>query len=82
MQDYYKNFYQTLIFNVATISAIVVGVFQYSVRAFNENNGKEMVLKVMQTVLAFVDTIVSQLQVQLNDDVPVVKVAQKTTKRR
>jgi hypothetical protein len=37
---------------------------------------------VIQTVLQFVDNIVEKLQAQLNTDVPVVKVAQKTTKRR
>jgi hypothetical protein len=51
------------------------------VRSFNENNGAEKTRKVIQTVLSFVDTIVSQLQALVATDVPVVKVAQKTTKR-
>lgn len=81
MKDFSNKFIQTLIFNVATISAIVVGIVQYSVRAFKENNGAEKTRKVIQTVLQFIDTIVGYLQAQLNTEEPVVKVAQKTTKR-
>ena len=82
MKLFVTKFYQTLILNVATITAIVVGIVQFLVRAYKENNGPEKTRKVMQTVLQFVDTIVEQLQAQLHTDVPVVKVAQKTTKRR
>lgn len=82
MKLFASKFYQTLVFNVATLAAIVVGIVQFAVRSFNENNGKERVRKVTQTVLRFVDTIVGQLLVLVNTDVPVVKVAQKTTKRR
>jgi hypothetical protein len=82
MKLFAAKFYQTLILNVATIAAIVVGIVQFAVRSFNDNNGAEKTRKVIQTVLQFVDTIVSKLQAQLDTDVPVVKVAQKTTKRR
>ena len=82
MKLFVTKFYQTLILNVATIAAIVVGIVQFAVRAYKENNGPEKVRKVMQTVLKFVNTIVTQLQVVVDTDVPVVKVAQKTTKRR
>ena len=82
MKLFASKFYQTLILNVATIAAIVVGIVQFAVRSFNDNNGAEKTRKVIQTVLRFVDTIVGQLQAQLDTDVPVVKVAQKTTKRR
>ena len=68
--------------NIATIAAIVVGVYQFAVRAYNENNGNEKVRTMMQTVLQFVDTIVTKLQAVVDTDVPVVKVAHKTTKRR
>ena len=81
MKLFTSKFTQTLILNVATIAAIVVGIVQFAVRSFNENNGAEKTRKVIQTVLSFVDTIVSQLQVLVATDVPVVKVAQKTTKR-
>ena len=63
--------------NVATISAITVGIIQFSVRSYQENNGTEKIRKVTLTVLAFIDKIVKQLQQELNTDVPVVKVAHK-----
>ena len=76
MKLFASKFYQTLILNVATIAAIVVGILQFVVRAYNENNGKEKLRKVMQTVLKFIDTIVGDLQYRLNTGVPVTKVAQ------
>jgi hypothetical protein len=82
MKLFASKFYQTLVFNVATIAAIVVGIVQFSVRAYKENNGNEKVRKVIQTVLRFINTIVTQLLAVVDTDVPVVKVAQKTTKRR
>jgi hypothetical protein len=82
MKLFATKFYQTLILNVATIAAIVVGIIQFTVRSFKDNNGAEKTRKVIQTVLQFVDTIVEQLQALVDTDVPVVKVAQKTTKRR
>ncbi len=82
MKLFSDKFIQTLIFNVATIAAIVVGIVQFSVRAYKENNGNEKVRKVIQTVLRFMHTIVTQLLAVVDADVPVVKVAQKTTKRR
>jgi membrane-associated PAP2 superfamily phosphatase len=81
MKLFTSKFTQTLILNVAAIAAIVVGIVQFAVRSFNENNGAEKTRKVIQTVLSFVDTIVTQLQALVDTDVPVVKVAQKTTKR-
>jgi hypothetical protein len=77
MKLFASKFYQTLILNVATISAIVVGIIQFSVRSYQENNGTEKIRKVTLTVLAFIDKIVKQLQQELNTDVPVVKVAHK-----
>ncbi len=86
MKLFADKFIQTLIFNVATIAAIVVGIVQFAVRAYKENNGNEKVRKVMQTVLAFVDTLVEQGKVYFAEPaapaVTVGKVAQKTTKRR
>ena len=77
MKLFASKFYQTLILNVATISAIVVGIIQFAVRSYQENNGTEKIRKVTLTVLAFIDKIVKQLQQELNTDVPVVKVAHK-----
>jgi hypothetical protein len=79
MKLFATKFYQTLIFNVATISAIVVGIFQFLVRAYQENNGEKKVRKVIQTVLQFVDTLVEQGKVYFAEpetaSVPVDKVA-------
>ena len=75
MKLFASKFYQTLVLNVATIAAIVVGLVQFAVRAYNENNGEEKTRKVMQTVLQFVDTIVTKLQAQLNSNVTVVDVS-------
>ena len=80
--SFYWSFINTLILNVATIAAIAVGIVQFAVRAYKDNNGTEKTRKVIQTVLQFVDTIVGKLLPLVDTDVPVVKVAQKTTKRR
>ena len=76
MKLFASKFYQTLIFNVATISAIVVGIIQFAVRSYEENNGTERIRKMIQIVLKFIDRIVGDLQYQLNTGVPVEKVAQ------
>lgn len=81
MKLFTSKFYQTLILNVATIAAIVVGVVQFAIRAYNENNGNEKVRKMMQTVLQFVDTIVEYGKVYFADPVTVEEVAQKPSKR-
>lgn len=84
MKLFLSKFTQTLILNVATIAAIVVGIFQFSVRAYKENNGEEKVRKVIQTVLNFVDTLVEHGKAYFADPAPVTvaKVPTKTTKRR
>ena len=51
MKLFASKFYQTLVLNVATIAAIVVGLYQFAVRAFNENNGAEKVRHVIRIVL-------------------------------
>ena len=78
---FYWTFIDTLIHNVATIAAIVVGVCQFLIRAWNENNCNEKARKVMQTLLAFVDTLVEHGKVYFADPVPVAKVSTKRTKR-
>jgi F0F1-type ATP synthase membrane subunit a len=80
MKLFTEKFIQTLMFNVATIAAIVVGLCQFAVRAYNENNGNEKVRKVMQTVLQFVDTIVEHGKVVFADPVT-VPVQQQSIKR-
>lgn len=79
MKLFISKFYSTLIYNVATISAIIVGIVQFTIRAYNENNGPEVTRKTIQTVLNFVDTMVEKLKSHY-DDVPVVKVSTKRTK--
>ena len=82
MKLFVTKFYQTLILNVATIAAIVVGIVQFAVRAYKENNGAEKARKVMQTVLVFINTNTERLMVQLTEpSVPVTKVAQSRPKR-
>lgn len=85
MKLFTDKFIQTLLFNVATIAAIVVGIVQFAVRAYKENNGNEKVRKVIQIVLQFVDTLVEHGKVYFADPepvaVPVQKVAQKRAKR-
>ena len=82
---FYWTFIDTLIYNVATICAIVVGLSQFLIRAYNDNNGNEKVRKVSQTVLVFINTNTERLLAQLTEPeatpVPVQKVAQKRTKR-
>jgi membrane-associated PAP2 superfamily phosphatase len=82
---FYWSFIETLIHNVATIAAIVVGIVQFLVRAYKENGGSEKTRKVIQTVLTFINTNTERLIVQLTEQdpapVPVAKVAQRRTKR-
>ena len=81
MKLFASKFYQTLVFNVATIAAIVVAIVQFAIRAYNENNGNEKIRKVMQTVLRFADTIVEHGKVYFADPVPVEQVSTKRAKR-
>ena len=80
MKLFAYKFTQTLMFNVATIAAIVVAVCQFPVRAYNDNNGNEKVRKMIQTLLTFVDTLVEQGKVYFADPVT-VPVQQGSTKR-
>ncbi len=63
---FYWKFVDTLVHNIATISAIVVGVIQFLIRAFNENNGSEKVRVAMLQVLKFVDTLIEFGKTQLS----------------
>ena len=77
---FYWTFIDTLIVNVATIAAIVVGLCQFLIRSYNENNGNEKVRKVIQTVLRFIDTLIQHSNVFFADPVT-VPVQQQSTKR-
>ncbi len=76
MQEYYQNFYKTLVLNIATISAIIVGVVSFAVRSFNENNGLDKVRQVMLTVLDKLDHLIIKTMDIVDTDVPDVEVAQ------
>ena len=85
---FYWKFVDTLIKNIATISAVVVGVVQFIVRSFNENNGREKVRAATLQFLKFVDTLIEFGKAQLSP-VEVVEQPQvvpatvtKTRKRR
>lgn len=78
--SFYWTFIDTLILNVATIAAIIVGIVQFAVRSFKENNGPEKTRKVMQTVLVFINTLIDRLMVQVTEPVT-VPVQQGSTKR-
>jgi len=87
MKLFVSKFYQTLVFNVATICAIVVGLSQFAVRAYNDNNGNEKLRKVTIRVLFFVNTLTSKVYASLSHElpevvetVPVAKVAQRRAK--
>ena len=83
MKLFASKFYQTLVFNIATIAAIVVGLYQFAVRTFNESNGQEKIRKMMQTVLQYIDTLVNYGKVYFEDPAPVTvaRVSTKRTKR-
>ena len=78
---FYWTFIDTLVHNVATIAAIVVGMCQFLIRAWNENNGNEKARKATIRILFFVNTLTAKIYENLNHDVPPVKVAQNRTKR-
>jgi hypothetical protein len=85
---FYWTFVDTLVKNVATIAAVVVGVVQFLIRSFNENNGSEKVRAATLQFLKFVDTLVELGKAQLSpvDVVEQPKVVPatvtKTSKRR
>ena len=79
MKLFASKFYQTLILNVATIAAIIVGIVQFAVRAYKENNGNEKVRLFAIIVLNFIDNVVN-LGLDYLNTVPPAEVAQPTTK--
>lgn len=81
---FYWTFVDTLVKNIATISAIVVGVVQFLIRSFNENNGREKVRVATLQFLKFVDTLIEFGKAQLSpaDVVEQPATVTKTRKRR
>jgi len=80
MKLFAHKFTQTLMYNLATIAAIVVGLSQFLIRAWNENNGTQKTRKVIQTVLAFIDTLIEHSKTYLAEPTT-VPVQQGSTKR-
>lgn len=82
--NFYWTFVDTLVKNIATISAVVVGVVQFIIRSFNENNGSEKVRVATLQFLKFVDTLIEFGKAQLSpaDVVEQPATAIKTRKRR
>ena len=83
---FYWKFTDTLIKNIATISAIIVGVSQFLIRAFNENDGANKVRKFVNQTLFLVNRFTSVVYELVNaNDVPVPAIQQvkvtKTSKR-
>jgi hypothetical protein len=76
MQEYYSSFYKTLVLNVATISAIIVGIVSFLMRSFYENDGPNKVRSAMLTTLDKVDLIIIKVMDKIDTDVPDVEVAQ------
>lgn len=76
MKDFASKFTQTLLYNLATIAAIVVAIVQFAIRAWNENNGKEKTRKFIIQVLHWINILTGKIYQYLNHDVPVKKVAQ------
>ena len=56
---YYWKFVDTLVYNVATICAFVVGVTQFLIRAYKENDGSAKVRKFVNQSLLFVNQVSS-----------------------
>jgi hypothetical protein len=63
---FFWKFVDTFVKNIATISAIVVGVSLFMIRAFNENDGREKVRVATLQFLKFVDTLIEFGKEQLS----------------
>lgn len=84
---FYWKFVDTLVKNIATISAIIVGVSQFLIRAFNENDGADKVRKFVNQTLRLVNHSTSVVYELVNANALTVPTIQevkstKTSKRR
>jgi hypothetical protein len=80
---FYWTFVDTLVKNVATISAIVVGVSQFLIRAFNENNGANKVRKFINQTLFLVNRSTSTVYELVNANaLPIQEVKVTKTNKR
>ncbi len=79
---FYWKFVDTLVYNVATICGIIVGVSQFLINSFNENDGATQVRKFITQVLFFVNGLTSKAYNKLNENtLPEVKKTQRKSSR-
>ena len=80
---FYWTFVETLVKNVATISAIIVGVTQFLIRAFNENDGANKVRKFINQTLFLVNSSTSTVYELVNANaLPIQEVKVTKTRKR
>ena len=80
---FYRKFFDTLIKNIATISAIVVGVSQFFIRSFNENDGANKVRKFINQTLVLVNRSTSIAYELVNANaLPIQEVKVTKTRKR
>ena len=80
---FYWKFVDTLAYNVATIAGFIVGVSQFLIRAFNENDGANKVRKSVNQTLLFVNKVSSSAYEKTKVDVvetPKVEVTKTRTR--
>jgi hypothetical protein len=79
---FFWKFVDTLVYNVATICGIIVGVIQFLIRAFNENNGAAKVRKIVNQTLNLINQFTSFVYQQVNKDMlPEVKKTQRRSSK-
>ncbi len=79
---FYWKFVDTLTYNIATICGIIVGLSQFLIKSFNENDGATKVRKFITQTLFFVNKISSVAYNKLNEDtLPKVKKTQRRTSK-
>mgnify|MGYP006276096617 CR=1 FL=1 len=83
---FYWKFVDTLVYNVATICGFIVGLSQFLIRAYNENNGADKVRKFVNQSLLLANKATSAAYVYANQDAfeqpAEVKVTQTRTRKR
>lgn len=79
---FYWKFFDTLVYNVASICGFVVGVSQFLIKSFNENDGASKVRKFITRTLFFVNGLTSVAYNKLNENtLPEVKKTSRRTKK-
>ena len=68
--EFYKSFVNTLMLNLATISAVIVAVVSFTYRGIREwytNGGKQVMMNNACKVLQFVNKTAERLYYQIED---------------